>query len=151
MREIDSDRVIAKASGTASTKASAMPAVAMASVSSVALRQQAEEIRRDSAGGRKPARKPPITRRLCRVEQRQRLELGDHQHRPQHDQREQQRAEAPARQRIARRRAGAAQRSSAGADGTGRRAAAGDVEAPLRLRRQHAAFGRVELLQHRAA
>src|ERR1019366_1196385 len=63
MRATASERVASTASGAAMTKASEMPAVAMASVSSVALLSRA---RKSAAvdGGKKPARKFAITCRL---------------------------------------------------------------------------------------
>ena len=63
MRETASARVATTASGTATTKASAMPAVAIASVSSVAFQSRARKSGA-VAGGRKPARKFAITCRL---------------------------------------------------------------------------------------
>src|SRR6185295_20055591 len=63
IRETASDRVATTASGTATTNASAIPAVAIATVSSVAF---ASNARKSGAvdGGRKPPTKFAITSRL---------------------------------------------------------------------------------------
>ncbi len=113
MREIDSDRVATKASGTASTKASAMPAVAMASVSQRRARAGAPGNPRAVAGGRKPARKPPITRRLAGSNSACGLNSASTQHRPQQHQRGEQRSRGAGARADRALRADSAQRSSA--------------------------------------
>ena len=60
MRDTDSERVIAIASGAAMTKASAMPAVAIASVSMVAFSSSPRNSF-DVDGGKNPPTKPRIT------------------------------------------------------------------------------------------
>ncbi|MCY1503861.1 hypothetical protein D9M68_380040 [compost metagenome] len=63
MREMDSARVVTKPSGAPISSAMAVPAVAMARVSSVALASSARKAG-ELSGGKKPARKPPMTARL---------------------------------------------------------------------------------------
>src|SRR5207247_10520946 len=75
MREIDSEYVIANASGIAMTNARAMPAVAIASVSSVAFSSRPRKSL-DVAGGTKPARKLAITRALPASNKTQGLKIG---------------------------------------------------------------------------
>jgi hypothetical protein len=72
MRETDSVARARKASGAAIAKAERMPAVAMASVRErFALASSARKAG-SNRGGKKPARKPPITAQAVRGEQQPR-------------------------------------------------------------------------------
>jgi hypothetical protein len=64
-REIDRRSVTISVAGMAPSRASARPAVAMATVCQVSRSSIMPGIRRSCAGGRKPARKRPVAPRLC--------------------------------------------------------------------------------------
>ena len=128
-----------------------MPAVAIARVCKRRVRQQAEEIgrqRRRQEAGQEAAHHAQAAGR----QQRLGLELGDDQHRPQHHQREQQSAQAPAGERVAQAAPAAAHRRPGGAHrqavGRRRAARAPSRSKPWGLGRQQAALGGVELVQH---
>ena len=113
-------------------------------------RSRAQELERRVAAAGSRARNSAITARLPALEQRRRLELDQHEQRPQHEQRDDERAEPAARGGI---RIGARCGATAIGACTRRslaRGAQGSTRAaPVACVGRHARLGRVELVQHR--